>query len=398
MSSPITGYAEGYYGKLLSWDERRSVLMTLHQLGLNTYYYAPKEDVFHRLDWRQPYPTQWREQFRQFCQLAQELELRVVAGVAPGLDFDFAHLPDGQDFQHLLHKCQQLLDDGAQLISLLMDDIDDHFEQHRDTFEYEGQAHAALANALAEALTIPSSNQTGASAIWVTPRVYADELIADSPAYLPHFVATLDQQHSILYCGTDVVSQSVDEHFHRHLTNAARQAGLADLRHHPVIVWDNLYANDYCPRRLFIGPWQGRSSSIDVLLNPTGMINTDCMLLQLMAEVQRLDGDVVSEEQHRQLWHTVLRQHGVPEAFFSLATFFWHPVFNSDDSVQACPDGAQIREAIETCLWRWKTPLSREWYSALFGLKHDLLAFSGEHAQLRIRKTQTSPLARVLSK
>jgi hyaluronoglucosaminidase len=54
-------------------------------------------------------------------------------------------------------------------------------------------------------------------------------------------------------------------------------------------------------------------------------------------------------------------------------------------------------DAIETLLWRWKTPLAREWYPFLFGLKHDLLIASGELPALRIAKTQTAPLRRRLT-
>ena len=58
MTTPITGYAEGFYGRLLSWAERARILATLQSLGMNTYYYAPKEDPWHRFDWRTPYPAE----------------------------------------------------------------------------------------------------------------------------------------------------------------------------------------------------------------------------------------------------------------------------------------------------------------------------------------------------
>ena len=45
----IIGYIEGYYGKILSWKNRKSIIKSLHKNKMNTYFYAPKEDVFHRL-------------------------------------------------------------------------------------------------------------------------------------------------------------------------------------------------------------------------------------------------------------------------------------------------------------------------------------------------------------
>ena len=54
-----------------------------------------------------------------------------------------------------------------------------------------------------------------------------------------------------------------------------------------MIIWDNFYANDYCPRRLFLGPWRAVNLP-DVMLNPTGMIETDLLLLDLMSLFKKL--------------------------------------------------------------------------------------------------------------
>ncbi len=68
MSNCVQGYAEGYYGRLLNWDERLAVLDKLAEVGHNTYYYAPKEDARHRWQWRTPYDSDWRHSFALFCQ------------------------------------------------------------------------------------------------------------------------------------------------------------------------------------------------------------------------------------------------------------------------------------------------------------------------------------------
>ena len=48
------GYIEGYYGRLLSFAERGRILKQLKHLGMNSYFYAPKDDPYHRFNWRQP--------------------------------------------------------------------------------------------------------------------------------------------------------------------------------------------------------------------------------------------------------------------------------------------------------------------------------------------------------
>ena len=49
------GYIEGYYGQLLSWENRRLIVDSLQKNNMNTYFYAPKEDEKHRLNWRKKY-------------------------------------------------------------------------------------------------------------------------------------------------------------------------------------------------------------------------------------------------------------------------------------------------------------------------------------------------------
>jgi|GEM_PF-157392 len=447
INLPITGYAEGYYGRLLSWAERRKIVDTLQRLGLGSYYYAPKEDPCHRLHWREPYSSLWHEEFNHFCAYAKDCGIRVVAGVAPGLDFDFADFPDGEDLAHLVSKSQALLDDGADNISLLMDDIDADFDKRCGHFRSEGEAHASLANALGKALSktpskalsktpsktpsktlsktlgkterrtssdalLPKSSvhpdNIIATSVWVTPRIYADELMVEDEQYVPDFIKTLDAHHCVLYCGSDVVARSLDENSaHALRKNTWRKntinARITDHVKHRVIIWDNLYANDYCPRRLFTGPWELRNKLRDVLLNPTGMVHTDCLLLELMAvQMQNLSVAESEQEDSMTLWRTVLHNHGVPEAFHALVPFFYHPHFNDSDNTDLMTDtpayDTDVFAAIEHCLWRWKTPLSREWYTFIFGLKHDLLTFTGQHARERILKTQNHPLARLLLK
>ena len=219
------------------------------------------------------------------------------------------------------------------------------------------------------------------------------------------FIDTLTDHHTVLYCGSDVVSQTLDDKSQQTLCIAGKPTSSRNTPKHRVILWDNLYANDYCPRRLFVGAWRQRENIQHVLLNPTGMINTDCLLLALMADGLLRNGINNDESAIMDSWKTILVAHSVPDAFFNIAQFFDLPVFNSSVQFDSPPDSpvespldslldtALARDAIEECLWRWKSPLSREWYAAIFGLKHDLLTHAGEHEALRIRKTQNASIS-----
>ena len=51
----ICGVVEGFYGRPWSKAQRRQLFAWMKSWGMNTYLYAPKDDLKHRLFWREPY-------------------------------------------------------------------------------------------------------------------------------------------------------------------------------------------------------------------------------------------------------------------------------------------------------------------------------------------------------
>ena len=68
----VKGYIEGFYGKLLSWDDRIKILEALSKNNMNFYFYCPKEDIYHRQNWKTNYPNNWLKNFSKFCKIAKE--------------------------------------------------------------------------------------------------------------------------------------------------------------------------------------------------------------------------------------------------------------------------------------------------------------------------------------
>ena len=379
MTLNFTGYIEGYYGRLLDWRDRNRVVAAVAAAGMTSYFYAPKEDACHRQFWRQPYDKAWQAEFTQFAATAAAKNIHLIAGIAPGLDFDFASLDASMDQEHdfttLVTKANQFLANGASVIALLIDDIAADFEARSGSFTNEGRAHAALANRLGLAINAP---------IIIVPRIYADSLITpddtQSVTYLEQFARHLDPPHQVVYCGDDIVAPCPFGDAGGHLDPAS------------IIIWDNFYANDYCPRRLFLGPW--RSSDMPhIMLNPTGMIETDLLLLELMAGARDQAGR--GSEASKIYWRELMQKAAVPDAFFDVAAYFDAP--NGFAGEFAMPSVKTTLAALEVLLWRWKSPLQLEWYPHLMGLKQDILLANGELPLERIEKTQMAPLARQLA-
>ena len=363
----LRGYIEGYYGRLLDWDDRARIIEQIATLGMNAYFYAPKEDRCHRFDWRRPWDADWIAAFSRFCEKAHRHNVCLLGGIAPGLDYD-AH-DDAAEFARLLTKAQQLRDSGAHAVVLMFDDID---EPSVGGYGPDGlpdhALHADIASRLGARLDAP---------VLITPRVYADEMSGDPAAHYRNLSAALPDDMPLFHCGSHIVAGA-----------DPLATGTSLAREHltqRLILWDNIYCNDYCPRRLFVGRHTGRDGIADLMLNGTGMIETDLLLLSAM---QAGDDDAA--------WRMALAKAGVPDDFHALAPWFDLGVANDRaPSPPAAPEQAHF-DAIETLLWRWKGPLAREWYPFLFGLKHDLLIETGQLPDLRVAKTQTPALARHL--
>ena len=167
---------------------------------------------------------------------------------APGLDFAFDD--DKDDTVALRAKAEQLAKAGADGLVLMFDDISADLSVFGRAGISEGQAHARLATWLQEKTGCP---------VFLVPRLYADEVEGDHSAYASDLNQNMAEDIGVFTCGVTIVAEKI---------SLPDKAGiLADKLRQPLIIWDNLYCNDYCPRRLFTGEWTGRKEADPILLN-----------------------------------------------------------------------------------------------------------------------------------
>ena len=376
MKKKINGYIEGYYGRLLNWRERTRIVNKLSSIKMNYYFYAPKDDYFHRFNWRRNYDKSWEEGFKEFCLNARLKGIKIIVGVSPGLDFDFTNFIKklslnqfSKDYKILKKKCERFLKLGANEIALLFDDLPNNFSSQHIHLNAEGEIHAQLSNKLS--LNLKKS-------IYVVPRIYSNELFLDGINYLKEFGNTINPNLSCFYCGNYIVEKSF---------NKISLKKISKILPTKIVIWDNFYANDYCPRKLFLGPLKGRSAIDNIMINATGLIETDLYILDVVkATKNNLNSDMS--------WKKVLKKYNVPSIFNEISHFFLKPNFTNDTIKLEFIINERTIKALDNLLWQWKTPLAREWYPFLLGLKHDLQLFKKELTSERIIKTQTKPLAK----
>ena len=370
LSININGYIEGFYGQLLKWPERHLILKKLFNCKFNTYFYCPKEDINHRLNWKQDYSNKWLSAFKNFCKTANKYNINILIGIAPGLDFNFKE--NDFDFKILAKKAKILKISGASKIVLMFDDIPPPPKNIHINFKNEGVLHAELSNKLSKYLN---------EEIFVVPRVYCDELIDKKCSYLEDFNKLLKDNIPIFYCGKKIISRTNNKN---ELTTIRKTSS------NKIIFWDNLYANDYCPQKIFIGPYFGRSNFNNTMINPTGLIQTDLFILDLIYFT-------VINNNFETGWISNLKKYKIPEQFNIISRYLFPINFNQENYLNIYSLNDEI-EALDFLLWKWKSSLSREWYKFMLNLKQNLQLLNGDLDFNRIKKIFPVPLKDTLIK
>ncbi|GAB0187837.1 protein O-GlcNAcase-like [Grus japonensis] len=232
--------------------------LQLERWGLNCYMYAPKDELKHRLLWREPYTEHEAACMRSLIEAAHRQGVEFVFAISAGQDMVFSSAGDRLLLQQ---KLRQVAAMGCHSFALLFDDIDPCMCQaDRDVFPSLAQAQASVANEVYRELGQPSI-------FLFCPTEYCSSLCSPSPSQ-SCYLLTLGQELlpgiGVIWTGPKVVSQELSA------TMLEEVEGV--LQRRPVI-WDNLYANDYDCRRVFLGPYTGRAHGLvprlrGLLLNP----------------------------------------------------------------------------------------------------------------------------------
>ncbi|TWW63346.1 protein O-GlcNAcase isoform X1 [Takifugu flavidus] len=254
----LCGVVEGFYGRPWSMDQRKVLFQWMQNWGLNTYLYGPKDDLKHRLLWREAYSPDEEGQLRTLIAEAQSRGLRFVYALSPGQDIVFS---SSSDVTLLKRKLRQVSDLGCQAFAILFDDID-HSLCQADSEAFSSFAHAQVF------VTNEVYRFLGEPPVFLfCPTEYCDSLCSPSVSKSPYLQTVgedLLPSITVVWTGSKVISRKLS------LDNLAE---VESVLQRPPLIWDNLHANDYDSRRLFLGPFKGREPQLrghlsGLLLNP----------------------------------------------------------------------------------------------------------------------------------
>jgi hyaluronoglucosaminidase len=246
------GIVEGFFGPLWSMAHRKAIFKFGAKRGVNTYLYAPKDDVYHRQRWTEPYPrAQWR-MLSHLVEDARRHRIDFVYGFHPGKGLGFS---SDKPVSILLRKAQRFFDAGVRTFAVLFDDIPSLLEQAGDRKQFNG----SLARAEGTWLQMIQARQPASwkhVEWWICPSYYTpDPLLARwFGAFEEHFLEKLAESLppnvACFWTGPRVVPQRI---------TVAHVKQIAGRIQRPLILWDNYPVNDLSMSdELHIGPLKGR--------------------------------------------------------------------------------------------------------------------------------------------
>ncbi|KAJ0005164.1 hypothetical protein NQD34_011378 [Periophthalmus magnuspinnatus] len=291
----VSGVVEGFYGRPWTMEQRKELFRRYQKWGLNTYLYAPKDDYKHRMFWRELYSVEEAEQLMTLIGSAKEHGIEFIYAISPGLDITFSNQKEVSALKRKLDnycrqaktqfynaKCfplfsvLQVTHFGCKSFALLFDDIDHNMcPADKEVFSSFAHAQVSITNEIYQYLGEPQT-------FLFCPTEYCGTFcypnVSQSP-YLHTVGEKLLPGIDVLWTGPKVVSKDITVESIEEVSKILRRA--------PVI-WDNIHANDYDQKRLFLGPYKGRSTELiprlkGVLTNPNCEFESNFVAIHTLA-------------------------------------------------------------------------------------------------------------------
>jgi len=189
--------------------------------------------------------------------VAKENGIRFIYAISPGLDIAYSSSKDVTALKRKLEQVNQL---GCTSFAVLFDDIDSEMSKaDKEMFQSFAHAQVSVTN---EVFQLLNPNK-----FLVCPTQYcATRAVPDvsSSDYLKTIGAKLDLRIDIMWTGGKVISKEITLESIEEVSTVLRR---------PPVIWDNIHANDYDQKRIYLGPYAGRSPELiqrlrGVLTNP----------------------------------------------------------------------------------------------------------------------------------
>ncbi len=249
---PIRGVVEGFYGTPFTNEQRVDLFKFCREFNFNAYIYAPKDDSFHRENWRVPYPQDKLDEIKILIDSAKKNNVKFIFAVSPGLDLNFSD----DDLNFMVQKLSSVYNLGCRDFAIFFDDI-----ENKDGFaqaQFLNSVEKFFINAhddISPLITVPTE--------YFQYNMFDDDKIK---SYTKNFSENLSKNILVLYTGKGVALNDLsDENFSK-VNKIYKNLG----------IWWNYPVNDYMESKLALGPIDNlpKNSNINaVFFNPMKFYN-----------------------------------------------------------------------------------------------------------------------------
>ena len=243
----LRGVIEGFYGTPWSHEQRLRGLAHFSDFGFNRYLLAPKDDPWHRYDWRSALSEDFLNRVSDLIAQGRKNAITVAVAISPGLTVEYS---DAHDVEAIMVRFKQLHSIGVREFGLFLDDIPARLQSEKDVAQFNSimQAHSFYCNAVWKELKNLDSNNSLA----ICPMQYHGKATEE---YITEFGNALDPDLALIWTGREICSEYLD------VSDA--KVFKANTSHLPLY-WDNYPVNDVAMlHELHVGPIEGREQGLE---------------------------------------------------------------------------------------------------------------------------------------
>ena len=236
------GSIEGFYGRPWSHEHRLRQLDFYGKNKMNVYIYGPKDDPYHRKNWREPYPAEEAAKIQELNERAQRRGVNFYWAIHPGLDIQW----NDADRQNLVNKLEKMYDLGIRSFAVFFDDIWGEGAK--------GENQAALLNYVDDVFV---KKHGDIAPLLLCPTEYNRAWSRNDSPYLAALGDGLHKGIEVMWTGNSVV----------HTINKEGQQWINDRIKRKAYIWWNFPVNDFVRDHILLGPTYGNDLDIADMLS-----------------------------------------------------------------------------------------------------------------------------------
>ncbi len=234
-SVALRGVIEGFYGNPWTTHDRKRQFEFYGQNKMNVYVYGPKDDAYHRGQWRDPYPEAEGNVIKELAAYAARHKVKFTWAIHPGGDIQF----NETDYRNLVAKLENVYNLGVRSFSVFFDDI----------YNADGANQAAVLNYVTDNFVRKHSDVEPLS---MCPTHYNRAYTGGNTGYLNALGTQMYPEVQIMWTGNSVVD----------MINAGDADWVTNIIKRKPYIWLNYPVNDYCINRMLMGKTYGNDLNI----------------------------------------------------------------------------------------------------------------------------------------